>query len=331
MDDVRQDKFLTSIMRFCAWTLCAATLASFCARWHWALDLFSHFVNQYIVGGIIIAAILYLLKSPRHAALCLCLSLLSFTETRLNLEHPFQFSAPTLQTGESITIVQYNHLITSLNLETAQWLKENQDQFDIIILQEASFKTEEMAQSLLKQYPHQILEGKLHTFGLVVLSKYEISTYKTHAIQSLGKQNTLIQAEIQTPKFPITLYTIHTMPPISRDATEQRQKELNIVANMIKGDPSENIILAGDFNLTPTSPYFADLLDISGLNYQAFGVFHNPTWPKANILPFLKIPIDHTLYNQNLVLIDRYAGPSFSSDHHALVSTFTTKHTKTKK
>ncbi|MGH1402987.1 MAG: endonuclease/exonuclease/phosphatase family protein [Alphaproteobacteria bacterium] len=323
MENQKDRNNVVLIPQILVWILCLATLASLGARWSWFLDLFSHFSNQYIIGGALLIPILILAKSYRHAALCAVITLLTLIETRLVLDNPLRFLPSDITHIEKgITVVQYNQSIRTINLEQVQqWLNQNSKQFDIIVLQEASHHTVDMANSLKRAYPHQIHEGRHHPFGMVILSKYKIVEEKINTIPSISHTNIFIRVEIETPKHPTVLYAIHTMPPVSKSAAKQRNHELSIIAEEIASDQSEHIILVGDFNLTPTSPYFARLKEETGLKYQSFGLLQNPTWHKNHVYPFLKIPIDHVLYSTPFLILDKRVGPAFSSDHHSLIVT----------
>ena len=132
---------------------------------------------------------------------------------------------------------------------------------------------------------------------------------------------------IQPPEAPapVTVYALHPHPPTGPVAKAQREYELQFVAERITEDSSKNIVMMGDWNITPFSPYFKDVLNISGLNYQAYGFMQNPTWLSINGFKFLKIPIDHMLFSDGLSQMNKYAGPAFMSDHHMLIGEYAVK------
>jgi endonuclease/exonuclease/phosphatase (EEP) superfamily protein YafD len=84
----------------------------------------------------------------------------------------------------------------------------------------------------------------------------------------------------------------------------------------------DNVILMGDWNLTPWSPVFREVLEIGGLHYQNFGLLPVSTWPSFNFLSVLKIPIDHVLFKGGLRPVSFARGPSNGSDHHSLIARF---------
>lgn len=86
-----------------------------------------------------------------------------------------------------------------------------------------------------------------------------------------------------------------------------------------------HVIVMGDLNNTPFTSSFHYFLKISGLNFQSYGLFQNPTWPSGFALPFFQIPIDHVFYSDGLRQENKYVGPALWSDHHAIIAEFSEK------
>ena len=78
------------------------------------------------------------------------------------------------------------------------------------------------------------------------------------------------------------------------------------------------MIVAGDFNTTPWSPYFRDLVAAAGLRNAAEGHGYVGTWP-AWFWPAL-IPIDHVLLKGPLVATSVRRGPAIGSDHFPIIA-----------
>ena len=104
----------------------------------------------------------------------------------------------------------------------------------------------------------------------------------------------------------------------------QRNAELEHVATFINSkhrDATDNVVLLGDWNITPYSPFFSQLLNATGFKNQTTTRFFLPTWPAQYYAPF-RIPIDHILHRGKMTLLDKHLGPSLGSDHQALVAVF---------
>ena len=78
------------------------------------------------------------------------------------------------------------------------------------------------------------------------------------------------------------------------------------------------MIVAGDFNVTPWSPHFRDLLKAAGLRNAACGPGYLATWPRW-FWP-ARIPIDHVLLKGPWAVTTLRLGPAFGSDHYPIIA-----------
>ena len=77
------------------------------------------------------------------------------------------------------------------------------------------------------------------------------------------------------------------------------------------------LIVAGDFNCTPWSPFFSDLLAATGLHDSALGFGVWPTW-NSSLLP-LGLKIDHVLVTGGVVARNHQVGADVGSDHFPVI------------
>lgn len=315
---------LTSLI----WLLSASYGCSLLAEYFWVFDLFSHFLIQYVLIALTLGGLSLIFNKYKSAALMVCIALLSLVESRLNLQHPLQFFPTVVNKQASalkqIKLVQYNHNVEKgyfKNLKT--WLTINADEFDVIVLQEATSKTSDMAKTIKDIYPYQIHEARERPFGMVILSRYPISNYSLTDLPCIITDNFIIKAAIEIPEIdePLVIYAIHAMPPHGLHLFEQRNMELSKFGEMVSEDKHRYIVMIGDWNVTPYSPFFSKLLKTSGLNFQATGLFLNPTWSNDPLLYPLRIPIDHVLYSDSLQFLNKEIAPNFQSDHNAMITT----------
>ena len=113
--------------------------------------------------------------------------------------------------------------------------------------------------------------------------------------------------------------SVHPASPTVTDPAQSRQRNhsLNHIGRTID-DRSRPVIVAGDFNTTPWSPHFRDLLAASGLRNAAQGQGWIATWPWA-FWP-ARIPIDHVLARGPIAVEDLRRGPSIGSDHYPVIA-----------
>ena len=121
---------------------------------------------------------------------------------------------------------------------------------------------------------------------------------------------------------PIAIYALHAVPPLGEKASQQRNDEIKAVENAIENDTHSNVIMIGDWNITPFSPYFTDLLSNTGLKNAHSNMYTAPTWPSQFQLQIYQIPIDHILHKGELALIEKKRGPAMGSDHYPVIATY---------
>ncbi|MGB4107123.1 MAG: endonuclease/exonuclease/phosphatase family protein [Alphaproteobacteria bacterium] len=290
-------------------------IATFAARLHWIFDLFSHFPVYHVIGGIALAPALFYFKKNKWALCTLLVAVLSMVKI---CNYFYTHGTPVLSEksgGEALTVVQYNRLAIPRNHDNfKQWITDNEAKFDVIVLQEANSGLANAASELGHLYPFQIQEPRLHAFGMVILSKYPISDVEK--IKTAG--SFAAKFTIDYNKIPVRIYALHAQVPI----LDIRNIELEMVTGLIAQDKSENIIFMGDWNITPYSPHFDDILKTTGLQDNYIGYWPPSTWPSFIPINFLRLPIDHILYKGNLHLLEKEIGPAMGSDHHAVIATF---------
>lgn len=297
--------------------LCVAYAFSFGASYFWFFDILRHFVFQYFIGALTLG-VFFMFTRKKYAA---------FAMLTVMICTVFEIYSVTSQpptppaSGETIKVALYNKLYFAQNQKhLINWIKEENP--DIVIIQEA----DPDALSTLKQntdYPY-ILERILpNPFGFILVSKYPISNptigeTKRHVINNIyGHTHITIK-----DKTVISVYNAHPVPPVSYEHTTQRNSDIDFIASLIQKDSNHNIIVAGDFNITPYSPQFKKLLKKTNLLNQYNSMLPVPSWPSPFFDYLFQIPIDHILHKGDLHLIEKRRGPSMGSDHYPLIATF---------
>ena len=194
----------------------------------------------------------------------------------------------------------------------------------MLVIEESQKEDLPLWDSLKEEYPFQFPPPEIIAENeAYILSRYPINAeYRyVHYGEETGKFIRLSVTKDGLPE-PISIYVNHTKVPLGERAHASRDMKLNAVSMEIRSDQSQHIIAIGDWNVTPFSPAFHDFVQNSRLRYTYFGVWPLTSWPSFLFLPFLKIPIDHTMSSPNLTLINQIRGPHMYSDHHPLISTF---------
>ena len=105
--------------------------------------------------------------------------------------------------------------------------------------------------------------------------------------------------------------------PTEPEDSRERNYQLDHIGATVEGVAGP-VIVAGDFNTTPWSPHFRDLLATTGLRDAGTGRGWLPTWPGR--LGPAGIPIDHVLVRGEVAVTGLRRGPDVGSDHYPLIA-----------
>ncbi|HSG65741.1 MAG TPA: endonuclease/exonuclease/phosphatase family protein, partial [Gammaproteobacteria bacterium] len=100
-----------------------------------------------------------------------------------------------------------------------------------------------------------------------------------------------------------------TTPRLAAERNAQLERLLPLVD--VAAGP---VVVTGDFNATPYSPYLRDWLERTRLEDPRRGRGIGITWP--TMLPLLGIPIDHCLVSEHFIVAESRQGVAFGSDHY---------------
>ena len=283
---------------------------------HWIFDLFAHFQIQYAIGAALLGSLFASFKCWKR--LGITSAFLVFTV--FQIYSSFDFTASTAST-DTFKIIQYNRYVSlQEHDELIEFLKKETP--DVAIIQEAAQSHSSAINSLLDQYPYQIHEPRTNAFGMVIISKHPFKKQKVKVFEQTVFENFQIKIELNVHGNDLSIYAIHPPPPMNKELYTQRNTEISSTSEDVRHDPNDNIIMLGDWNISPFSKHFKDLTRHSKLKNQFTAPYTFPTWPSGFSLPILQIPIDHILHKGNLELVEKRRGPSLGSDHYPVVATY---------
>ncbi|MCO6357150.1 endonuclease/exonuclease/phosphatase family protein [Roseivirga pacifica] len=301
-------KAIPNLLFFIAVSVTLICLASYFAKWHWSLDLLSHFRFQYLVILSISTVLLIFLKRKK-AILFTPLVLLLLIEIL-----PFYFG------GKKVVHTENSVKLSSINLLSSNSAFSEVTAFvastnpDILVLQEYNGKWHTVLSSISSNYPYQLAIPQENNFGIAIFSKLSFSELKMVTMGSA--QLPSIVGEFNLNGTKTTLIATHPLPPIGAEYANLRNNQLAAIAAFVQSNNHETI-LVGDLNTSSFSPHFKSLLKTTGLVDSRKGHGLQPTWP-ANITP-LRVTLDHCLVSSRLLVKSRKIGERIGSDHLPIV------------
>lgn len=302
---------LTRLAVFCS----VLSLCGYLSRYFFLFEQIDSFRVQYFfiaAGSLLLAC---LLRQWFSVALLVLVSVLHASELS-------QFYQPAgVPQGKTDLRVLSVNLLAS-NRDAGDLLDEIKTiDPDVLILQEYSVRWHKILNNALEDYSHRLHEIINSPFGIAAYSKRPyLKKHVTYFNQALFPA---VDVEIQVESATVRILGIHPIPPVSPVAYSMRNAYLHKVAEFAGGVDGALVVM-GDFNTTPWSWYFSQLLKAGGLVSSRDGRGLHPTWP-AGFWP-LWTPIDHIVHNRKLQTVHFESGTSFGSDHFPVWADLTLVH-----
>lgn len=299
--------------------LLAATFAALAAKVWWGFELFSHFRAHYVLLQLPLVVALVAL-GRRHVAALLALAVVPNAWPLLpyvSAAGPAQAAVAAGGSGRASDAVSSTIELMAVNVEFRNRSSERLLEMiraeapDAVLVVEYTDEWRARLEPVFEDYPHHVLlPDDDAAFGIALLSKLPLRDVRPFRLESTAA----IAATIVSPAGELELIGVHLRPPVSAHLAAERARQLDALAGLVRqiGGP---LVVAGDFNLTPYSPYFTELLAATGLRDARTGF--DFTWP--SFLPLLGIPIDHCLVSPGLGVVAFRRLPAFGSDHYPIV------------
>jgi endonuclease/exonuclease/phosphatase (EEP) superfamily protein YafD len=282
---------------------CIGGLLPLGAELWWGLDLLTHFRVQYLAVALVLLV-------PAIALRHRLLSLALVTALAINA-WPL---VPYLPTGArpaiddelvllSINVnggnPDYDGILTQLLTSGA----------DLVALLELTPALDARLPELGEAYPYRYTVPDTNNFGIAVLSRRPL-------VGTQGFDLTIahaIEAGFELPSGPVTFMAVHLPPPLGARLSALRNQAFRDLAMRVRGS-SGPLIVCGDFNSSPYSPWFTRFERESGLRDARRGQGVSFSWPSS--MPLLGVPIDHCLYRGPLGVASVERMEPGGSDHY---------------
>ena len=313
---------LDGLGRGCWWllsVLVAFTVLAFFARTFWVADLVANLRVQLVIALLVVAMGGLLLRRWRlvvTALVIVCLHLSWFLNA-------FPESSSELRITHVMTVTSVNVLSANREHDQVIGSLHELDPGVIAVLELTPAWEQQLRRGLLS-YPHALVspEGQSN-FGIGVYSKYPIKDAQFFQTMEgvVSMALTVGSQESGEAGKELRLFVTHPLTPMTRVQFENRNRQLRDVGERIREYrqkfPDIPVVLLGDLNLTPWSPWFDDLQASSGLKRGIHQFTLDPTWYRFRGFPF-GLVIDHGLIDPRLVCTQFQVGRAIGSDHRSI-------------
>jgi endonuclease/exonuclease/phosphatase (EEP) superfamily protein YafD len=289
-------------------------------RYDWQLELLSHFTVQYAIALAVACA--YFLARGRGLWFVIATLAVLMPGWRLAAYIPM-WDAPTHATSGThhLRVMTINVHASNTRYDDVRAEIERLDP-DIVFLPENTDRWAAGLAPLRARYPY-VIDGKsASVFSLFLFSRLPLFDASIIRLpQPDGFPAIVARAcseGADNDMACVRLIGIHPPPPITAELAADRNAALDAVPALIAGPDAERTILFGDFNCTPWSPVFRDLVTATGLRSTATGIGLSPTW-YSRWLPF-GLTIDHILVGAAIKSQGHDVGDDVGSDHFPVVA-----------
>jgi endonuclease/exonuclease/phosphatase (EEP) superfamily protein YafD len=288
------------------------SLAAFFGRWVWWLDVLANFRAQYFVV-LTVTGLVVVLSRWRN----LGYAILGTALVNLVFVLPLYLGGPDRSdpAAPSMRVMSFNLLSNNQRFaEVIDFIEELDP--DLVFLHEASRPWELALDSSSLAYNMVRPRSDDMVFGTLVLVRQEQVEAVSHGFAAT--QPRAVELTYRPRGWPdrIQVLSTHPLAPSSARRAALRDAQIRFAAEWAEGREGA-VVVVGDLNATPWSWPFA-LLNATGLHNSQRGFGLQASFPTTTLF-FLRVPIDHLLHSDALVVRDRYLGPSLGSDHYPLV------------
>jgi endonuclease/exonuclease/phosphatase (EEP) superfamily protein YafD len=301
-------RWFDRLLVLCAAIVAVVSLLPLGARLSWMLELTTHFRLQYVA---LTAVLLALLALRRRWAVCALLVAIGAFSAAPVLPYLPLSRAQSASVAAPIKVLTVNVSFRQFSARRLLEIVAAADP-DVVVVQELTPHAASVLADLDTAFPYHRKFPADGPTGIGVWSRLTLESGTTFA---LGRAPA-IQARLRAQTGVFTVIGVHLRAPTTPQRAAARNRQLRELA--ARGAAiAEPLVIAGDFNVSPYSPYFTEWLEESGLQDSRRGRALSISWP--TMLPWLGIPIDHVAVNAGFDIVSHRRLPNFESDHYGVL------------
>jgi len=291
--------------------LCLATLVAYGGRWSWACELLVSLRSQlalFLILALVIAAVLRHWRIAGVAAAGLALNVWPMYGTL------FGPTTPPAADGRAVRVVAFNVQVGNANLAGIATYLDSLEP-DVVVLEEVTSASVERLVPLLPWLAHHFVAVEEGVRGVLILSRWPLIApqFVTSGGVMYGAR-----ADIDLGDRQFRLYGVHLNWPVVLAAERGRNAQLVALGHEL-AECRGACVAVGDFNVTPWSSHFRDVIKDTGVRDCAAGRGWLPTW-NSGLPSAFRIRIDQCLASGAMGVGDVQVGKSEGSDHFATIN-----------
>lgn len=236
---------------------------------------------------------------------------------------PYFFLAPPAPAmeGTRFTVVSANVLVDNLDPRPFLEIPEVAGA-DILVLQEVR-PLWQHALIASGRWPFESSRDLAANTDMKLLSRFPVLDARTVAPESADTGGRFaVRFELSIDGRVVVLYAVHPQTPRGPRAWRERAAYLRDLEAAVRSEPADApVVVAGDWNTPPWSPFFRDFLSSTGYRTTESRWWPLPTRFSIRLwsLTWIGTPIDRVVLSPALGLEELAMGPKFGSNHLPVV------------
>jgi endonuclease/exonuclease/phosphatase (EEP) superfamily protein YafD len=304
--------FMTKRLAFATGAIFLATLLAYTGRWFWPGEVLVNF-RVHFAGLLFLAlAVALALRQWRIAVIAVVGLVLNVWP----MYGAFFGVGPSKPSdARAVRVVSFNVHIGNGDLPGIAAYLDSLDA-DVVVLAESSpvSRVEELA-ALLPELPHRYLAERDGIRGVAILSRWPLIAPRP-AID--GALPFAARADVDLGDRTFRLYGAHLSWPVLPATARRRNAQLAALGRNLAAC-RHACAAVGDFNVTPWSSRFRDVVKPTAVHDCAAGRGLLTTWP-SGLPAFMRIRIDQCLIAGAISVNEVRVGGSVGSDHFATIN-----------
>jgi endonuclease/exonuclease/phosphatase (EEP) superfamily protein YafD len=273
------------------------------AAYWWPFELVAHFRVQYVALAFVLAIPAFVLRQRIPALILMAAAAVNAWPLL-----PYLPSSMAADIESELNVLNIN--VKSDNARHAEIIDSILAAGpDLVTILELTHELDAALLTIADDYPYRYTLPGVGNFGIGVLSRYPLIDPRSFTLLDTPGIDSLIEL----PGRSLRLLAVHLMPPMGSELATERNRQLTELATLA-GEIDEPLLVCGDFNLSPYSPFFSAFTEDARLLDTRLGKGLDFSWPA--FMPLLGIPIDHCLVRSPLAAASVTRLEPVGSDHY---------------
>lgn len=190
---------------------------------------------------------------------------------------------------------------------------------DVLLVQEftPAWQTT-LAREIGDEFPHRVEMSRADAYGVAVYSKKPL---EAGVLDLASNETPQVRAVIDRgDERDLVVYNLHLRMPLAVSQHTEQRREVAALVEHLERDREEQVVIAGDFNMTETTLHHAAIVDDAGYTsaWDAVERGRGATWPAA-VPAIFGLRLDHVFVSPELRVLDIDVKADNGSDHRPVV------------